>query len=222
MGWCGVADNLEGVDGGRYLQWARGHVITWDVERGVTGFSREDVASVVEAAWALWSAVADVRSQRVTSGSPNVLITSRRLDGQNGVLAQAQLPSQNQRSGTLGLWLDTSEVWVLAKNPPPGKMDILRVIAHELGHSLGLGHAPGGSPNLMAPAVSRIREPQAGWDIPQIVARLGLPGATQPPAGGDDPLTDLIRAILEACPREAVAEATRTARDVLIAWGERS
>lgn len=217
--FCGVPENLEGVADGGMSQWARGHEITWTIGRAIPGFSPDQSRDIIQSAFELWVAVCGVRHRYTPNSSANVIVATQSIDGRNGVLAQAQLPQRNQRAGSLGLWFDTSEVWVLAQNPPPGKMDVLRVACHELGHSLGMGHAPAQSPNLMAPSVSTIREPQPGWDIPQSVARYGDTASTptDPPGGpGDDrdQLARLIAELLRQCSDSRV-------RRVLEGWQQR-
>lgn len=72
----------------------------------------------------------------------NFLVIANRIDGPSGTLAQAGIPMPhfNQNSQLTVEW-DDAESYVLAENPPPGKIDIRRVGSHEALHLLGLGHA---------------------------------------------------------------------------------
>jgi len=178
--FCKVTESAMAA--GRMCQWPRGRVITWRIDQVPEEFSDAEYVGIVETACALWEAKSGVRLERTYNQSDIVLLT-RRIDSEFGVLAEAELPCGNPVGRTFRLWMDTSEQWVNAQNPPARSMDALRVLAHELGHSLGLGHAPQGSANLMAPSVSSIRGPQQ-WDVDQAVARYGLPSATP---GDDDP-----------------------------------
>lgn len=221
--FCSLPMDLKGVERGGLRCWAPGHVVSWAVERPVRGFSLADFDAVCRTAWELWEAVCGLRTRKA-SGQPNVRIDTQRIDGPAGVLAQAQLPHADQRSGTLGCWFDSGDSWVLAVNPPRGKMDILRVACHEFGHNLGMGHAPSGSRNLMAPTVSSIREPQPGWDVPQAIARYDLPSTEPGPGGGgeEDPLLECLREFLGGFSRTERLRMARhlsdVCREVLRAW----
>ena len=226
--FCALPESLEGVERASMRQWARGHEITWAVERPVAGFSREKMAEVCLTAMELWEGVSGVRTVQTTGMRPNVLITTQRIDGPAGVLAQAELPGANHRSGTLRCWFDTGDSWVLAVNPPRGKMDLLRVACHEFGHNLGMGHAPASSPNLMAPTVSSIREPMPGWDIPQVVARYGEQSSVpqpEPQPGDDDAvllecLAEFLRGFSRTERLRIARQLSDVAKDVLRAWGD--
>ena len=168
---------LPNVREQRQCQWPRGMILKWTVQDAVAPFSKSETRDVMHMAWAQWEAVCGIKTQHVSRGLANVTILSQRIDGQNGVLAEAQLPCGNVSEQTQ-LWarFDTGEDWTVSGNLGPS-MDLLRVAAHELGHSLGMGHAPQGSRNLMAPTVSNIRTPQK-WGIEQSVIRYGQPNQT--------------------------------------------
>jgi hypothetical protein len=206
--FCALPENIGGVGRGQMRQWRRDVEIGWAVRRPVAGFALEEMESVILTAMELWEAVSGVKTVMSPTGSPNIIFDVDRIDGRNGVLAQAELPQPNQTRGTLRCWFDVGEHWVLAKNPPPGKMDLLRVACHEIGHNLGMGHAPRNSQNLMAPSVSGIREPMPDWDIPQVVARYGetsVDPPTDPDGGNDDD-------ILIECLREFLGGFSHTER----------
>ena len=60
---------------------------------------------------------------------------------------------------------------MISERPSGGSIDLVRVVAHEMGHALGLPHGPSG--NLMQPTVdARIRRPKS-WDIAEIQRRYG-------------------------------------------------
>lgn len=64
------------------------------------------------------------------------------FDGINGVLAHAFYPPPNGGSYAGDAHFDDAETWTLSERPNNSQpMDLVTVVAHEFGHSLGLGHS---------------------------------------------------------------------------------
>lgn len=184
MSFCAVPESsLETADA-QVCRWPAGHVITYRIDGKLPQFSDAEYLEIFELATSLWEAKSGVRIEHKATGPANVVILTKAIDGQAGVLAQAELPCGNITPSTrLRQWYDTHENWVHAANPPAAKMDLLRVAAHEWGHSLGIGHeTTPGVRALMDPKVSEIRTLQP-WDIEQIRLRYGDPSNTPPPGG---------------------------------------
>lgn len=196
--FCGQHDSGFQIGGVTY-QWPRGSHLTWSL-----GFSRlgalDDLTlkEVYKQAFAEISACCNVtHAYTSNSRSANILVNVQRLDGPSGVLADMQLPVGNvdQSSQLLGR-IDDSEVWGVFDNPPPNKIDLYRVVLHELLHAHGLGHKPDSVQGvaLIAPMYSRsVRNLQA-LDIKELQRRYGEPktqsptAPTQPPTAGTDKL----------------------------------
>jgi hypothetical protein len=102
------------------------------------------------------------------SGS-NIDITYGAIDGAGNVLGQANVSYFVAHSGTYPdgtshhrissapITMDSAETWYTGTGAPGGgQFDWLSVMTHELGHSLGLGHANAGTePNsIMLPTIS--------------------------------------------------------------------
>jgi len=161
---------------GQMYRWPSPDV-TWGIAATLPGFALESFRSACELAWSYWSGVCGIRPRYVESGFANISIGLQTL-GPGNVLADAELPVSVSMSSSLRMRIDTAEAWVVADNPPPNKIDLVRVICHELGHiGIGIGHINSG--NLMAPTYSSsIRSPRPA-DIAEGVSRYGLP--TSPP-----------------------------------------
>jgi hypothetical protein len=104
-----------------------------------------------------------------------------RIDGRNGILAQSELPIgfTPQFTRQISQLYDTGENWTLSGNPPANRIDLGRVMCHELGHAIGIGHITDG--NLMAPMYStQIALPRNG-DVTEARARYGSPAPVSPP-----------------------------------------
>lgn len=183
--FCGVSEEQFAINGVTY-QWPRGSHLTWGL-----GFSRlgslsdMDVKDVVTAALKEIAEACDVTHEyRKNVNGANFHISTRRLDGPSGVLADCQIPTGNvDVDGTqLLMRLDDSEAWGIFDNPPANKIDLYRVILHEFLHGHGLGHQPtnAGQPALIAPMYSRsIRHLQPA-DKAELVRRYGRPRNVDP------------------------------------------
>lgn len=194
MSWCKTeapAQVNRGLCKWRHLP------IRWTVEEVPQEFDAREYSDIVKTAFAMWEAASGLVTEQVDR-NPNIVFLARRLDGKNGVLAEAQLPCGNVNRNTQ-LWcrVDVGEDWRNYKGPlHSGFMDILRVLAHEIGHNLGISHEQSGIPALMDPQVSNIRNLQQ-WDIQQAVARYGPKKAWMDEGGGarEMDLTPLIECL---------------------------
>ncbi len=162
--FCGVSDALGGME----CLWPFPKVLVY--ASGMLG--GVDLEEAVEQALGYWNDVCGIELQLTANArTAHIAITQGRIDGPSGTLAMSELPcgftDQNYR--TLRQQYDAQEFWTMAENPPNGKIDAVRVIAHEIGHACGMSHgAPG---NLMAAMYSaQIRRPQRG-DIIEMLAR---------------------------------------------------
>ena len=121
------------------------------------------------AAFAAWSAVADltfievsdpsVGWQSAGAGVSDIRITGTALDGPGSTLAHGFYPPLNGGTAAGDIHFDTAEVWKLGFGGPG--FDIFQVMAHELGHALGLEHTLVGSSLMNASYTEAFSGPQA-------------------------------------------------------------
>lgn len=160
--------------------------VTWTITGRLPTLTVEAFRSAADEAWASWMEVCGVKLHYVDNPNQANILMGIQTIGPGGVLADSQLPGPGTTPQTQLLQrYDTADDFVKSANPPANKIDIGRVIKHEGGHALGLGHLPPG--NLLAAMYStRIDRPQAG-DIAEMVARYGMPSAAPPPVKPTDP-----------------------------------
>lgn len=172
---CGVEDTL-GV--GQMCRWPMIDV-SWSIRASLPQFAVEDFREACELAWYYWSSVCGIRPRYTPNNLTANLVIGLQTIGPGGVLADCELPCGASQASSLRMRIDTQEAWVIAENPPGSKIDLVRVVCHELGHGIGIPHI--GGANLMAPTYNaRLRRPQVG-DIAEAVARYGTPVAVPPP-----------------------------------------
>ncbi len=104
--------------------------------------------TIVESAFAAWSAVADLTFSEVpddgapfntTLGSGDIRIGAHAFDGPGGTLAHGFFPPVNGAVSAAGdIHFDSAEIWKDGFVGPG--FDVFQVMTHELGHALGLAH----------------------------------------------------------------------------------
>lgn len=145
--------------------------------------------SAVNAAFGMWSSVANLNFVQVTDDGAafNTATTSGDIrlglhvfDGAFGILAHGYYPPINGGSAAGDIHFDVAENWKIGFGG--AGFDIVQVLAHELGHALGLDHTstPG---SLMNPFYSEaFLGPQAD-DIAGMQHIYGAPVAEVPEPG---------------------------------------
>lgn len=164
--FCAYPDRMDLA--GETPRWPMAR-LTWTIDgQPLPGLSVSEYRDAAAMAWASWMAVAGIRlDYSQNAKTANILMGSGRIDGPLGTLAWSELPSASRSQ--LQQKYDTSEAWAVYEGAIRRKeIDPVRVIAHEGGHALGLGHGPAGC--LMAPTISEIRGPRE-WDIAEMERR---------------------------------------------------
>lgn len=191
--------NMELVEGSRFCNLSEsalaevGSECRWPMAE-IAVFQRLQLGSASPAdcqrVWSqcceLWNSVGRLALHLAPSADQaNILSDSGRIDGPMGVLGQSYLPCGNiSANSQLAQLYDNGENWNLDF--------LLRVALHEIGHALGLPHAPRGSGAVMEPYLTAFTKPQA-WDIAQINSRYpgGPIAIPKPEPGPDDPAGDV-------------------------------
>lgn len=171
---CGVDDRLGAA--GMLCKWPSPDV-TWTITGSLPGLASETFRRVCQEAWNAWAEVCGIRP-RFVEGPANLSIGLQTI-GPGGVLADCELPCGASMNSRLKMRVDTAEQWVVSDNPPANRVDLRRVLMHEIGHGIGIPHI--GTGNLMAPIYSsKINKPLPG-DINEGVTRYGLSNPVTPP-----------------------------------------
>lgn len=186
MEFCGISERFG--DGNVVYKLANQRP-KFCVREGLPGISREHLVAACLDAFGRWSAVCDVIF--TPTDDPNAaqfLIFAHKFDGASGVLADCMLPSPGLARQDMRLDLD--ERWVVSDNPPAGRINLLAVLCHEMGHGIGLQHLPSNPPPDLLEPVYRpdVYRPQA-TEI-AIVQKWYGPPQVSPPTTPVPPLGD--------------------------------
>jgi hypothetical protein len=168
---CGVSDQLgTGVLGAAVAKWGKLD-LTWRLGIGkeVGGYTPNQWRSIFTQAAGLWTAGCAITFTEVDHAGADILFlcdTRSPLGRANGVLAYADLPYGEDAQ--LRMTIDEAEPW--ARQGPNWTVG---VVAHEIGHLLGLGHSNDGR-DLMYPYISNVYTPSVG-DLAYAIGQYGKP-----------------------------------------------
>ncbi|CAK7318080.1 Macrophage metalloelastase [Vulpes lagopus] len=118
------------------------HLITYRINNYTPDMHPEDVDSVIQKAFQVWSNVTPLKFSKVNSGEADIMIffasgahgDFNPFDGRGGIIAHAFGPGPGIGGDT---HFDESEIWTKTYRGT----NLFLVAVHELGHSLGLGHS---------------------------------------------------------------------------------
>jgi hypothetical protein len=181
---CGRPDlSLGASEGATGLgQWPRGHRVRVLVKGLVfPGLTVGQTRQVWEQALASWTAVCGINFDLDFQGAPNIRPSVAKIDGPGNTLAYSGMPlSPLSPNDTLTQVYDSREAW--------SNLSFTQaVIAHEIGHAIGLDHIWGTRTALMNPVISDIITPNA-LDARGAVERYGPPIYASPGPTPNPPL----------------------------------
>ena len=149
--------------------------LRWSYNKPIPTLPENDFKDAVVTASGFISEVCGLEFEYTSNPRTANIILDIFRGSPGGELAHAYLPCGPVNANTqLQLNFDTADAWVIAQNPPPNKIDLVRVALHELMHNCGIPHLSGGVAIMNPTYNAAIWKPQT-LDIAELVRRYGMP-----------------------------------------------
>lgn len=195
--WGGTA---TGTPGGTVTWSLMGAGVDLTLEEGtpmssvaLSSFMPSGFLAAITAAFNAWSAVADIQFAMIADGGESfnadgtsgyIRIGGHTFDGPGGVLAHGYYPPANGNTAAGDIHFDSAELWTIGFGG--SGFDIFQVMAHEIGHAIGLGHSAVANSLMNSGYTEAFSGPQAD-DIAGAQFLYGAPQSLSDPPADEEP-----------------------------------
>lgn len=163
---CGCPKILGFTETELHYKWLNND-LTYAVRSYLTRVPQKEQDEVFQESFDAWSRHANVKVTRTkNTRTADIVVERKNLDGPGNVLGQAGLPQGKNHTRQLPLQLDDADFGT-------GRISLLAVMTHEVGHNLGLDHSDQRSALMFPTYNPRITTPQQVDDVPRIIKRYG-------------------------------------------------
>jgi hypothetical protein len=141
---CGFPDGVEPFGGDEKFalassQWSKSN-LTWQFLNTDDGLTQTQVEDAARQALSVWAGPTQFTFTK-SSSSPDIKIRFSSTDASGNTFASNVLGQSTWPSGGGDTWVNTAFTWSAGASTPTGTYDLQSLLAHELGHTIGISHS---------------------------------------------------------------------------------